>query len=139
MKIVNINVYRPVETLFARQINPKINFKGSRILINGSSCYIDMWNISDLLIEKYRNTNRPSVYIIQKSQELDNKDCNLIDNCVMLLIIDLDMTTHIDKLDFLRHKDGRYIDVRHINIGYVCRESQTCSNEWILFSNCTLI
>ena len=91
MKIIDINVNNPVQYLNSRQLGIKKKYRGNRIIINGPTAYTNMWNITDILIEKNKIYDKEfcAVYLTPYNQRINDNDVRLMDKCDLLIIIDL--------------------------------------------------
>ena len=65
MKLLQMNIKKPIQYLKNREINNNLQkYKGYRIIIQGDNCYVNMWNISDLLISFYEKYEKKVVFIL---------------------------------------------------------------------------
>ena len=141
MKIIDINVKNPVQYLNSRQLGIKKKYRGNRIIINGPTAYTNMWNITDLLIEKNKIYDKEfcTVYLSPYNQRINDNDIRLMDKCDLLIIIDLDHVNHAPNLDYLWHIDNKLIDTRHVNIAFVSTSCKTFDSSWTHIDKCKLI
>ena len=135
MKLLQMNIKKPIQYLKNREINNNLQkYKGYRIIIQGDNCYVNMWNISDLLISFYEKYEKKgSVYIIPHLQNIDNNDIDLIENSSFLLITDIEHLSNIDSINYLQYKNGTFYDITHKNLCFISRSCKDYSKEWIPF------
>ncbi len=136
LKLTSLNTYKSFNYLKKREIGCKKPYKGYRILINGVDCYTHMWNIADLLTGYNNQSIFNSVYIMRYLQKINKQDISNIDNCKILLIIDLEHVSETPNLDYLYFEDDSQLDIKHINVGFISLNcDKITSNDWVFFDD----
>tara|TARA_B100001250_G_C19745076_1_gene764892 strand:- start:354 stop:779 length:426 start_codon:yes stop_codon:yes gene_type:complete len=141
MKIIDINVKNPVQYLNSRQLGVKKTYRGHRIMISGPTAYTNMWNITDLLIEKNKMYDKQfsAVYLTPFNRTINDNDVKIMNRCDLLVIIDLDHLNEAPNLDYLWHIDNKFIDARHVNIAFISTSCKTFDSSWTHIDDWTLI